>query len=224
MSKIIHELRTIQHYIESHYATEDEELTRLRSHPDLPMIAITPLIGRLLYLLSKISDARHILEIGTLGGYSTCHLARALPPDGTLLTLEADPAHAAIATSALAPYPQVTVVCADAHQHLATLTQTYDLIFLDADKTGYPAYLEPLIARLRPGGLLLVDNLIRKGKVINPNPDDPQATAVAHFNKLAASHPQLEGIILPTLVGVAGGHPDGLGLYRLTSRRNQAPL
>jgi len=213
MSQQIPQNRRIHHYIESLYA---------RNPPtpdlaDLPQIAITPMIGKMLYLLAKTAGARRILEIGTLGGYSTLWLASALPPDGHLTTLEIDPAHAAIAAKNFVDHPNIRLITGPALQTLPTLTPPFDLIFLDADKTAYPAYIEPLLALSRPGTLLLTDNTIRKGKVIDPKPTDPQATAVHHFNNLIADHPRLESTILPTFVGYAGGSLDGLTLTRVLS-------
>ena len=206
----MHALKKIQHYIETLFAPEEPPLSTQRQ--SLHNIAIPPAQGKLLHLLARLSGAHQILEVGTLGGVSAHYLATALPPGGHLLTLEIDPERAELARTFLHDLP-VTVQTGDAHQILPTLTGPYDLIFLDADKPRYPDYLEPLLRLSRPGTLLLVDNLIRKGKVIDPQ--DPHQQALATFNQHLAAHPRLSSIILPTLVGYGGGQLDGMSLCRV---------
>ncbi len=184
--------------------------------PRVPQIAITPAIGKFLRLLVKISHARRVLEIGTLGGYSTGWLAGGLPPDGELITLEIDSNYASIARENLPP--QATLIEGPALQTMKTLEGPFDLLFLDAHNQDYPDYLEPMLALSRPGTLLIIDNVIRRGKVINPKPDDPTANGTARLNHLLATDPRLESVITPTLVGPQGGHLDGIAIARVASK------
>ena len=185
----------------------------------LPEIQVSAGQGKLLYLLAKLTGARRILEIGALGGYSTVWLARALPDGGRLVTLEVDPAHARVATASLqhaglAARTEVVVGPA-----LATLPGVreradapFDLVFLDADKVNYLAYLAEIMKVVRGGTLILADNVIRKGAVLDPPPDDPSAIAARAFNAALAADPRLESIVVQQ-VGVKGH--DGLAIARV---------
>jgi predicted O-methyltransferase YrrM len=128
---------------------------------DLPPHEVSPLQGRMLELLARMCGARRILELGTLAGYSTLWLARALPPDGELVTIEANPAHAALARANLAGDERITLVEADALGAIADLTGTFDLLFLDAEKRSNAAYLDGVLPRTRPGTVIVADNVIR---------------------------------------------------------------
>jgi predicted O-methyltransferase YrrM len=212
----------VDHYITDLYVKEDDALveavTAARGF-GLPPIEVSPAQGKFLYLLAKIARARRILEIGTLGGYSTIWLARALAKGGELVTLEADPAAAAAASEAFARAgleQTVRLLVGDATQTLpAVISETgdpFDLVFLDADKVNYPSYFDLFMQRVSSGSLIVADNVIRAGTVLAPRPDDPSASAARTFNALVAADDRLESIILQQ-VGIKGH--DGLTIARV---------
>ena len=181
----------------------------------LPAIQISAPQGRLLQVLAMACDARSILEVGTLGGYSTIWLARALPDDGYLLSLELDPTHAEVARenlreAGLADQVEVRVGRAlDVLDELRTSgAGPFDLVFIDADKPPYTEYLHAAIELSRPGTLIVGDNVVREGRILDPG-DDEAAAGVARFNSALASDPRVTGAI--TQVVGAKGH-DGLAL------------
>lgn len=161
----------------------------------LPAINVAPNQGKLLQLLATIRGARRILEVGTLGGYSTIWLARALPPGGTLVTLELNPAHAKVATQNIARAglaEVVTVVVGSAKDSLARLVDTgeepFDFIFIDADKDNNPVYLDAALKLSRPGTVIVVDNVVRGGRVADPDNREPDVVGVRDgFARLVAA-------------------------------------
>jgi len=169
--------------------------------------AVSPLQGRALEVLARATGARRILELGTLHGYSTLWLARALPPDGELVTIEADPEHAAAARERLAGVPGVSLREGRALDVLPTLDGPFDLIFVDADKRSNPEYLPLLLELSRPGTLIVADNVVREGAVLDG--DDPSAAGVRRFLEMAGAEPRLGATVLQT-VGAKGW--DGLAL------------
>jgi predicted O-methyltransferase YrrM len=211
-------LRQIDNYVESLYSSNDEVLdATLKSIADngLPPINVSANEGKLLYMLAKMSGARKILEIGTLAGYSTIWLARALPPGGRLLTLEYDPKHAEVARANISRAGLGGVVEVRLGAGLDLLPEIaanregpFDLFFIDADKAAYPDYLDWAIMLSRRGSLILSDNLIREGAVMGPNPDDENAVAIARYNRKLATHPRLESLVLP----IIREYIDGLGI------------
>ena len=200
-------LQEIDVYVEGLFGSSDEVLEaalRESRRGGLPEINISPNQGRLMQLLAAIAGARRILEIGTLGGYSGIHLARALPEDGTLISLEIDEHHASVARknfgrAGLSDVVEVRV--GDAHELLATLIETgeapFDLIFIDADKESYPEYLDASLQLVRPGSLILGDNTIRGGTVLDPK--EGTARSTREFNRLVAENPDLQGVVLPLI-------------------------
>jgi predicted O-methyltransferase YrrM len=208
----------IEQYIEALFVAPDPVLERNLADADaagLPQIQVSANQGRLLYLLAKISGARRVLEIGTLGGYSTTWLARGLPDDGTLISLELDQAHAAVARTGLdraGVGSRVTIEVGPAEQTMQRLIRErispFDLIFIDADKPGYSKYLDLSLELSRPGTVILADNLIRDGAVLAENPDEDNARAARAFNAKLAAHPRLESIITP----VMGKRIDGMSI------------
>src|SRR5687768_1106282 len=176
-------IERIDDYIENLFSKNDPALQAAledSARNGLPAINVSANEGRLLYMLAKISGAKHILEIGTLGGYSTIWLARALPQDGRLLTLEYSPKHAEVARANIARAGLADKVEVRVGAGLDLLPQIerngegpFDLFFIDADKENYPGYLEWCIKLARPGSVILSDNLIRNGAVIDPPADDP---------------------------------------------------
>jgi predicted O-methyltransferase YrrM len=200
-------LEEIDGYIEHLFGTSDEVLEatlRDSRRGGLPEINVSPNQGRLLRLLVEIAGARRILEIGALGGYSAIHLARGLPEDGELISLELDDHHADVARNnveraGLSDIVEVRV--GDAHRLLTNLIENgenpFDLVFIDADKEGYPDYLEASLRLVRPGSLILGDNTIRGGTVLDPQEETARATR--EFNRLVAEDPRLHGIVLPLI-------------------------
>jgi len=158
----------------------------------LPAINVAPNQGKLLHLLALVAGARRVLEIGTLGGYSTIWLARALPPGGRLTTLEADPAHAAVARGNLTRAGldgRVEVRVGPALETLPLLAGEgpFDLVFVDADKPNNPAYLDWAVRLSRPGALIVVDNVVRGGAITDRASGDPSVMGTrALFDALTA--------------------------------------
>lgn len=182
----------------------------------LPAIAVSPPHGKLLSLLVQAANARRVLEIGTLGGYSTIWLARGLASGGKVLSLELDPKHAAIARdnvarAGLASAVEIRVgAAADSLRALAAAhAEPFDFVFIDADKGGYPQYLTLVVPLLRTGGMIVADNVVRKGAVADPASTDPQVRAVREFHALIAANPGLSATAIQT-VGSKGY--DGLTL------------
>ncbi|HTU69641.1 MAG TPA: O-methyltransferase [Candidatus Baltobacteraceae bacterium] len=182
----------------------------------LPPIAVSATQGKLLYLLARLRGARRILEIGTLGGYSAIWMARALPRDGVLISLEIDPEHAAVARDNVAAAGLADIVAvevAPALEMLAHLVgakaEPFDLIFIDADKENNPRYLRRALELSRSGTLIVVDNVVRNGSVIDANSRDPDVIGTRAVLKMMASEPRLQATALQTL-----GHKghDGLAL------------
>jgi len=170
----------------------------------LPDINVSPNEGRLLQLFAELVGARRILEIGTLGGYSTIHFARVLPDGGTLISLELEERHAEVARANVERAglaDRVEVQVGDARELLAALAENdagpFDLVFIDADKEGYPEYLEWTMRLSRPGSLVLADNTVRGGSVLDPQ--DGSARATREFNERVAGDPRLSGIVLPLI-------------------------
>ncbi|MEH2369747.1 O-methyltransferase [Nostoc sp.] len=172
----------------------------------LPPHNVSPNQGKLLLLLAQIQGAQSILEIGTLGGYSTIWLARALPSDGRLITLEADPKHAEIARANIAYAGLSDVVDLRLGKALSTLPQIaaeghgpFDLIFIDADKPSNPEYFAWALKLSRRGSLIIADNVVRNGAVIDANSNDPSVQGVRRFNELLASEPRVSATAIQTV-------------------------
>ncbi len=180
----------------------------------LPPIDVTPLQGKFLELLVRMSGAKRILEIGTLGGYSTIWLARALPENGSLISLELDPRHAEIArknldTAGLSNRVEIRVGRAiDSLKALvASGAAPFDLIFIDADKASYPDYLDWSLKLSRPGTVIVADNVVREGAVIDPDSPDANVQGVRRFTEKLAVEPRLTATALQT---VSAKKHDGL--------------
>ncbi len=186
----------------------------------LPQISVTPNQGKLLQILARSMKARRILEIGTLGGYSTIWLARALPKNGRLVTLEADPKHAKVARANIKRAGLSKVVEIRYGRAQETLPQLlrqhlgpFDLTFIDADKTGYPEYFIWALKLSHPGSLIIADNVVRDGAVANPRSKDPNVRAIRRFNKLLAAEPRVSATAIQT-VGSKGY--DGFAIALVT--------
>jgi predicted O-methyltransferase YrrM len=179
----------------------------------LPQIDVTPLQGKFLEFLVRITGARRVLEIGTLGGYSTIWMTRALHPDGRLVTLELEPHHARVArqnVEAAGLANRVEILVGPAIESLRRLANTdasqsvpFDLIFIDADKERYPEYLTWALKLSRPGTVIVADNVVRDGEVINENSADPRIHGVRRFGEMVAAEARLSATVLQT-VGAKG--------------------
>jgi predicted O-methyltransferase YrrM len=175
---------------------------------DLPAIDVTPLQGKFLEVLVRATAAKRILEIGTLGGYSTLWIARAIPDDGIVVTLELEPRHAQIAKQNLEAAgfaDRVDLRVGPAAETLTTLineqTTAFDFIFIDADKAGYPEYLQLSLKLSRPGTLIVADNVVRDGKVIDADHPDPNIQGVRRFTEMVSKQPRLSATALQTVAG-----------------------
>jgi predicted O-methyltransferase YrrM len=178
----------------------------------LPRIAVSAQQGKFLSLLASAIKARRILEIGTLGGFSTIWLARGAGPDGRVITLEYEPKHAEVARANIdraGVGDRVEVVVGPALETLPTVTQgPFDLVFIDADKENNAGYLEWAVRLTHPGSVILVDNVIRDGSILSPDPDDV-ARATRRTLELMGEHPGLDTAVLQT---VGAKHWDGFAL------------
>jgi len=187
----------VDRYVEEKLVGADAALTDAQQASEqagLPAIALTPALGKLLYLLARMHGARSILEVGTLGGYSTIWLARALGDDGRLVTLELDPDYAAVAAAnvdraGLAGLIKIEVGPAlDSLQALiAKGAGPFDLIFIDADKQSTPEYFKLALELSRPGSVIITDNVVRDGAIVDADSDDPRAQGMRRFHELLAS-------------------------------------
>jgi predicted O-methyltransferase YrrM len=173
---------------------------------DLPAIDVTPLQGKFLELMIRATGARRVLEIGTLGGYSTIWMARAVGPAGNVVTLEIDPHHAEVAQRNLdnaGLAERVDLRVEPASEALAALvaerSAPFDFIFIDADKAGYPDYIQWSLKLSRPGTLIIADNVVRDGKVIEPGNPDPNIQGVRRFTELVAAEPRLSTTVLQSV-------------------------
>jgi predicted O-methyltransferase YrrM len=182
----------------------------------LPSIAVSPQQGKFLCLLAGAMQARRILEIGTLGGFSSIWLARGAGPEGRVLTLEYQPKHAEVARANLeraGVADRVEVVVGAALDTLPTVTGgPFDLVFIDADKENNAAYLEWAVKLTRPGSVIVVDNVIRDGRVLSSEPDDT-VQATRRTLQLMGEHPQLDTAVIQT-VGIKGWDGFALALVR----------
>ncbi len=174
----------------------------------LPPIAVSVQQGKFLSLLAGAIGARNILELGTLGGFSTIWLARGAGPQGRVVTLEYEPKHAEVARDNLERAglaDRVEVIVGAALDTLPTVTGPFDLIFIDADKENYPAYLQWAVRLSRPGTVIVVDNVIRQGQILDPEAN-AQAQAVRQTLHAMGEDPRLDTAVIQT---VGAKHWDG---------------
>lgn len=168
----------------------------------LPDIAVSAAEGKQLHLMAKMSGAKRILEIGTLGGYSTLWLTRAMAPGGKLTTLEFNPKHAAVARANLAMAgvsTRVEIIVGDALDILPTLRGTFDFFFLDANKDGYPDYFRWAVKLARPGSVIVADNVVRKGEVIDAASSDPAVVGVRRMMEAVKAEPRVSASVIQTV-------------------------
>lgn len=179
---------------------------RTAAEAGLPAINVSPNQGKLLSILTHAVGARRILEIGTLAGYSTIWLGRALPPDGRLITLELDPKHADIASTNIARAGLSDKVEIRVGRAAGTLAQLaaenqgpFDLVFIDADKASIPVYFDWSLRLARPGSLIIIDNVVRSGAVADPNTQDPNVQGVRRLNELLSTETRVTATAIQTV-------------------------
>ncbi|WP_400996613.1 O-methyltransferase [Agromyces sp. GXQ0307] len=224
--------RRVDDYLAATLLDDDPALTAARrdsAAAGLPAIEVTPLAGRLLELLARMTGARRVLEIGTLGGYSTIHLARGIRPDGLVVTLELEQRHADVARANLERADvagRVEIIvgrAADTLPHLAerlaehgradAAADPFDLVFIDADKESNALYLDWAIRLGRPGTVIVVDNIGRAGEVADPESVDPMVVGTQRGLELLGSDPRVDATALQT-VGAKGWDGLAIGLVR----------
>jgi predicted O-methyltransferase YrrM len=210
----------VDDYIGAALLPPDDALThalRASEEAGLPQIAVSAPQGKLLMLLARSVGARRILEVGTLGGYSAIWLARALPEDGRLVTLEIDPKHAEVARGNLAHAglaDRTEVRVGPAIETLPDLDGPFDLAFIDADKQSNADYFAHAVRLSRPGSLIVVDNVVRGGKVADAGNTEPAVLGVRRLNDVIAAEPRVSATTIQT-VGSKGY--DGFTLALVTS-------
>ncbi|MGA2453233.1 MAG: O-methyltransferase [Solirubrobacteraceae bacterium] len=199
----------VDSYVEQHVVGEDSVLAAARqasADAGLPPIALTPALGKLLHLLARMHGARRVLEVGTLGGYSTIWLARALPADGRLVTLELNPDYAEVATAnaeraGLAGLINIRVgpardsLCALIDEH----ADPFDLVFIDADKQSTPEYFELALELTRPGSVIVTDNVVLDGALADADTHDPRAQGMRRFHELLAANQRVSSTTVQTV-------------------------
>ncbi|NIJ13150.1 putative O-methyltransferase YrrM [Saccharomonospora amisosensis] len=211
----------VDDYFNTHLLGADPALdaaAEASAEAGLPAIAVAPSQGKLLYLLARTSRARSILEIGTLGGYSTIWLGRALPSDGKLITLEVDEHHAEVARENIDRAGLAARVDIRVGKALDTLPSVredspFDLVFIDADKPNIAEYFRWAVELSRPGTVIVVDNVVRGGEVADAGSEDPAVRGVRHLIELLSTEPRVEATALQT-VGAKGY--DGLAIALVT--------
>lgn len=214
----------VDHYLADLLAPADDALTaaiEANHKAKLPAIDVPPLLGKFFALLIQISGTKRILEIGTLGGYSTTWMARAIPADGKVVTLELDPKHAEVARANLTRagvIGRVDLRLGPAIESLKALhkshAEPFDFIFIDADKKSLPEYLDWSLKLAHKGTIIIADNVVRDGKVIDAKSSDENIQGARGFLELAASHPRLSATAIQTVD--RKGH-DGFAFAVVTS-------
>jgi predicted O-methyltransferase YrrM len=203
----------VDHYIDDELGLTDpvlEAALAANAEGGLPAIDVTAAQGKLLYMLAMLAGARRILEIGTLGGYSTIWMGRALPPNGKLITLEFDPKHAAVAKSNIerAGLSEIVDVRVGAALDSLPVIEAekggpFDLFFIDADKVNNPNYFEWAVRLSRPGSIIIVDNVVREGGLADATSEDAAIRASRKVAELLGSDPRVDGTVIQT-VGTKG--------------------
>jgi predicted O-methyltransferase YrrM len=212
----------VDEYVTGLLAPPDEALEaalRAGEAAGLPQIQVSPPQGKLLYLLAKTIGAKTVLEFGTLAGYSTIWLARALPADGRLISLEAEQRYAEVATASIAAAGLGEIVEVRVGPALDQLPQLdaeragpFDLTFIDADKANTPGYFTWALEHSRPGSLIVADNVVRDGRLADAEDEEPAIAAQRRFHELLAAEPRVEATTIQT---VGGKGYDGFSLARV---------
>ncbi len=209
----------VDQYIGNLLGNEDEALNSAIKAMDaagIPQISVTANQGKFLQVLARLINAKKILEVGTLGGYSTIWMARALPPEGKLITLEIDRAHADVAQQNFknaGVENKIELRLGPALETLPALIREnagpFDMIFIDADKPPYPEYFELALKLSRPGTLIIADNVIREGKVLDENHPDDKVQGVQRLNKMLSGNQKVTATIIQT---VGAKEHDGMAI------------
>jgi predicted O-methyltransferase YrrM len=199
----------VDEYIVDHLVPSDaalDDALRASTAGGLPSINVSPAQGKMLMLFAQLAQARAILEIGTLGGYSTIWLARALPAGGRLVTLEYEPNHADVARANFARAGLADVIDLRVGAALDTLPKIaaesrgpFDLVFIDADKPNNPHYFEWALKLTRAGSLIVVDNVIRDGQLIDPKNHDPRVEGTRSLYEMLANEPRVSATAIQTV-------------------------
>jgi predicted O-methyltransferase YrrM len=195
----------VDDWVEGRFVPEDSALEgalSAQAAAGLPEIQVSAAQGRLLELLVRMSGARSVLEVGTLGGYSTIWLARGLSPGGRVLTLELDPHHADVARRSLAAAGLAGVVevrVGPAAQSLAALDERFDVVFIDADKPSTPTYFAEAVRLAHPGTVIVVDNVVRQGAVADVGSTDANVGGIRAVAEQVARDPRLRGTAIQTV-------------------------
>ena len=210
---------SVDQYISDLFGDQDRALAATEQsikEANIPQISVSTNQGKFLHLLARLCKAKKILEIGTLGGYSTIWLARALPADGNLISLELDPKHAAVAQknvdyAGLGKIVQIRIGKAidELPKLISENAGPFDMIFIDADKPPYKEYFEWSLKLSRPGTLIVADNVIRDGKVLEKNSPDEMVAGVKRFNEALAATSSVTATIIQT---VGAKDHDGMAL------------
>jgi len=215
---------TVDRYLADTIVKPDATLNAVLQSSDaagLPSINVSASQGKFLQMLARLVNARAILEVGTLGGYSTIWLARGLKPGGRLITLEADSRHAELARTNVAHAGLSAIVDVRLGPALETLPQIaaeqiapFDLIFIDADKPNTPQYFTWALKMSRAGSIIVVDNVVRKGEVANPSTTDPNVRGMQRFFEMVATEPRVDATAIQT---VSSKGYDGFSIAVVTS-------
>lgn len=212
------QFEAVERYLDDLYVGHDAALEAAQKASDtaeLPAIQVAATQGKLLTILASMSGAKRILEIGTLGGYSTICLARALPADGHLTTLEFEPKHAAVARKnldAAGVGEKVEIIVGPALDSLATLEGPFDFIFIDADKNNYPGYLAWALKLAKSGTVIVADNVVRKGSVLDMTQTDEVIEGTREFNRRLAA---TVGVRATAIQTIGGKGWDGFAIARV---------
>lgn len=196
---------SVDQYIGLLLAPSDEALLATKRsiiETGIPQISVSPNQGKFLQVMAQLCRAEKILELGTLGGYSTIWMARALPENGRLISLEVDPLHASVARKNIERAglsSKVEVRVGKALEILPKLVGPFDMIFIDADKPPYAEYFQWALRLSRPGTLIIADNVVREGRVLNPSDADERVQGVRRFNQLLSETKEVSATIMQTV-------------------------
>lgn len=199
----------IEEYLEQHATPMDEVLHELYRETHLhamnPRMASGPVQGRFLQLLCQLIQPKKVLEIGTFTGFATICMARGMGSDGLLTTIEANEEYEGVIRKYLAKAAvadRVRLIIGDAKEVIPTLEGGFDLVFIDADKISYPSYYDLVIEKLNPGGVILADNVLWEGKVLNVGTKERDTKAIQAFNDKVQNDPRVENVLLPLRDGL----------------------
>jgi caffeoyl-CoA O-methyltransferase len=203
-------------YAETHSSPQPDYLAAVADHTREFSVAhgqlVGPVVGRLLAMLVHLTGARRVLEIGTYTGYSALCVAEALPDGGNVITLEVDPDHARMAAEHIAGTPykdQIEIRLGRALKSVAALQGPFDLVYIDAERTGYKAYLDAVLPKLAPGGFIVANNVLWKGHVALADRSDAETQAMAVFNDSVATDSALDVVMLTVGEGLTIVRPRG---------------